>query len=363
MEKIKNKAGKVVSYREKIYVNGKTITKTFKRKSDAANWKKTQTAEMQRREALGIGHIQSIEFESFARLWLEMKRDQGLARRTIDSYGAAIRRYLIPSLGKIKLEKINQGHAQQVIQLSRSNGLGHCRINLNLKVLKQMLGDAVKLNHMVRNPLSGMRKIKEPPRSLSYWLPHQIERFLAANQSDPLYPIFAFALNTGLRRGEILGLCWDKVNPDKRRIEISRIRDRYGLKDTTKTGEIRHLPLNDSAWKILARLSESKNHDRFVFALEGGKLPDIYHLSSRPFQRAIQRANVPKIRFHDLRTTYASNFVMAGGDIFVLSKLLGHTSVEMTAKKYAALHPRFMQEVVQTVEFGANSPDLAHNSF
>ena len=51
---------------------------------------------------------------------------------------------------------------------------------------------------------------------------------------------------------------------------------------------------------------------------------------------------------------------MAGGDIFALSKLLGHTSVEMTAKKYAALSPRFMQDVAQTVEFGENSPYLDH---
>ena len=70
------------------------------------------------------------------------------------------------------------------------------------------------------------------------------------------------------------------------------------------------------------------------------------------FQKAVERAGLPKIRFHDLRTTYASNFVMAGGDVFALSKLLGHTSVEMTAKKYAALHPRFMRDVVETVNFG-----------
>ena len=74
MEKIRNKKGQVVSYREKVYVDGKAITKTFKRKSDATNWKKNYSSEVKKREALGIGHIQTIEFEPFFKQWFEMKK-------------------------------------------------------------------------------------------------------------------------------------------------------------------------------------------------------------------------------------------------------------------------------------------------
>ena len=352
MEKIRNKDGRIVSYREKVYVNGKAVTKTFKRKSDASNWKKNLEAESRRREALGIGHIRSVDFESFAAEWMEMKRNEGVSPRTMDTYRAAIRGYLKPCLGRARLENINQAMAQKVVRLCGQNGLGAPRTNFNLRVLKQMLNDAVRLDCLARNPLLGMRKVKERPRSLSYWLPDQIERFLSVNQDNPLCPIFALALNTGMRRGELLGLCWDRVNLAERRIEISRIRDRYGLKDTTKTGVIRHIPMNNPALKILRGLSENRRNGRFVFAFEDGSLPNIRHLSDRPFKRAVERAGLPGIRFHDLRTTYASNFVMAGGDIFALSKLLGHASVEMTAKKYAALHPSYMRDVVHTVEFG-----------
>ncbi len=351
MEKIRSKTGQIVSYREKVYIDGKAVTKTFKRKSDALAWKQNFSAETRRREALGIAHIQSIDFESFVKEWVEMKEGQGVTRRTLQSYQAVVKNYLLPILHKTKLEKINLGLAQKVIQLSRKKGLKEVRANFNLRVFSQILNDAVKLNYLVRNPLSGMRKIKEPPRSLNYWTSEQIQQFLAANRDNPLYSVYALALNTGMRRGELLGLCWDKVNLDKRRIEIARIRDRYELKDTTKTGVIRYLPLNDAAFRVLSKLAGEKNHEAFVFAYGGGKLPNIRHLSDRQFKRAVEKAEVPKIRFHDLRTTYASNFVMAGGDIFALSKLLGHTSVEMTAKKYAALHPRFMKEVVQTVQF------------
>ena len=351
MEKIKNKDGRIVSYREKVYINGKTVTKTFKRKSDAANWKKNIQTESQRKEALGIGHIQSIDFESFAVDWLEMKNHQGLARDTMLGYRYIIDVYFLPILGKISLEKITEGHGRKVIKKIASRGLSAKRINCIMSQLKQILNDAIKLDYLFRNPLAGIKKAKEKPRSLTYWMPEEIKQFLSANVDNPLYPLFVVALNTGMRRGELVGLCWDKVNLAERRIEIARIVDRHGLKETTKTGTIRHIPLNGPSFKVLENLSKNRTHERFVFSHGDGSLIDANHLSDRQFKQAIKRAGVRRIRFHDLRATYASNFVMAGGDIFALSKLLGHTSVEMTAKKYAALHPSFMKGAVETVGF------------
>ena len=352
MEKIRNKKGSVISYREKVYVGGKAVTKTFRRKSDAANWKKNYGAEVQKREALGIGHVQTIDFGSFFPLWLETKKNQNLAPRTIDEYLSTYRRYLLPILKKTDLERINQASVQKVIQLCRKNGIGAKRTNSILITLKQILNDAVKLDYLAGNPLKDMEMVKMKPRSLSYWLPEEVARFLSANEGSPLHPLFVVALNTGMRRGELAGLCWDKVNLGDGRIEVARIRDRYGLRDTTKTGTIRYLPINAPTRKTLEGLSRNKGHLRFVFTRAAGKPVDAHHMSERHFQKAVERAGLPKIRFHDLRTTYASNFVMAGGDVFALSKLLGHTSVEMTAKKYAALHPRFMRDVVETVNFG-----------
>ena len=354
MEKMRNKDGKVISYREKVYFNGKAIAKTFKRKSDALAWKKNHTLELQRKEALGIDDIQSIDFKSFSELWVKMKEDQGRSKKTISDYQTIIDLYLSPLLDKKKLEKVTFGMAQQVLQLCRKKNLGPARINAILTVLKQMLGDAIKFNYLIRGPLKGMKSIPIPQRSLTYWMPEQIEQFLSRNLDDPAYPIFLLALNTGMRRGELMGLCWDKVSLDKRVIEISRTRDhREGLRDTTKTKVLRHIPINDTVWEMLERPSRNKNHERFVFAKKDGSLPDPNHLSDRDFKKAIKRAFVtPRIRFHDLRATYASNFVMAGGDIFALSKLLGHTSVEMTAKNGAS--PQVHAEYGQAIQFGSS---------
>ena len=278
-------------------------------------------------------------------------------------YHSALKIYLRPCLGTIKLEKIGTPQWQRIIDLGKSRKIGAASMNRMLDYLRPMLNDAVKLNYLARNPLVGLERLKVPKRNLSYWLPEQVRQFLECNQDDPYYPLYAFVLNTGLRKGELLGLCWDKVDRERKMVEIARTWVRSEPKETTKTGVTRHVPLNNSALEILEDLAQKKKHSRFVFAVKDGALPYHSSLSSRFFKRAIARAGVPEIRFHDLRTTYASNFVMAGGDIFALSKILGHTSVEMIAKKYADLHPRYMVNVASTVEFrvipGGNGPDLA----
>ena len=351
METMRTKKG--LSYREKVYDNGKAITKTFKRKSDAVAWKQNKAAEIRRKNALGIADIESIDFETFSQKWLEIKKNQGLAEGTIDRHRTEIRFHFAPVLGKSKMESIHLGMAQKIVQECQKKGLKAGTINRILVTLKAIFKDAVKLNHLIRNPLEGLEKIKEPPRSLSYWMPEDVQKFLAANKGDQHYLLYALALNTGMRRGELLGLCWDKVNLAEKRIEIARVRDGYGHRGTTKTRTIRHLPLSDAAFAILSKLAEAKRHQTFVFAKRDGTLPGASCLSNHHFKQAVRRAEVPKIRFHDLRATYASNFVMAKGDIFTLSKLLGHTKVEMTARKYAALHPDFMKGQVNTVQFQA----------
>ena len=233
METMRTKKG--LSYREKVYDNGKAVTKTFKRKSDALAWKQNKAAEIRRKNALGITDIESIDFEDFSQKWLEMKKNQGLAEGTLDRHKAEIRFHFAPVLGKSKMESVHLGMAQKIVQECQKKGLKAGTINRILVTLKAIFKDAVKLNHLIRNPLEGLEKVKEPPRSLSYWMPEDVQKFLAANKDDQHHLLYALALNTGMRRGELLGLCWDKVNLAEKRIEIARTRDGYGHRGTTKT--------------------------------------------------------------------------------------------------------------------------------
>ncbi len=354
METIKDKVtGKTISYREKVYINNKAhISTTFKRKMDAIAWKAKIVSERNTLSAQGISFDPSMTFEKFAQIWIDSKKSENLAQRSLDSYRSTLSKHLVPFFKTRLLSKITQTDGIQFRQhLSINTKLGSNRINFVLRVLKQIFNDALKWDYVMKGPVKNLNFIKLPDRALSYWRHPQIEQFLSANQDNEYIDLFELALNTGLRKGEILGLCWDKVDFNRSSIEISRTVDRYGLKNQTKTGKIRHVSLNRRTIEILSNRYSNRKHPSLVFTQSNGEPIKENHLNDRIFKKLVLKANVPMIRLHDLRTSYASNFVMAGGDIFVLAKILGHSSVEMTAKKYAHLseqHMRGQAEVFST---------------
>lgn len=363
METIKDKkTGKPISYREKVYINRKAhISPTFRRKTDAVAWKAKILAERNTLSAQGIAFDPSMTFEKFADIWLDSKKSENLAQRSIDSYQSTITKHLDPFFKGKLLTKVTQADGLQFRQhLTTNTKLCNNRINFVLRVLKQIFNDAVKWDYVIKSPVKNLNFLKLPDRALSYWNHPQIELFLSANQGNEYLDLFELALNTGLRKGEILGLCWDKVDFDRSFIEISRTVDRYGLKDKTKTGKIRHISLNKRAKEILSKRHETRIHPSLVFTELNGEPIKENHLNDRIFKKAVIKAKVPMIRLHDLRTSYASNFVMGGGDIFVLSKILGHSSVEMTAKKYAHLSPQHLlgQAEVFSTENLSGRPNL-----
>lgn len=357
MESIKRKSG--TKYRAKVQINGKRITKTFSRKYDAEKWKREQLNEREKIELYGIPVVQESTLADFSVLWLKNKAD--LAQRSKDSYSSSLNQHLIPMFGNLPLKAIKIHHAQALIVQLREKGLGEVRINFIIRFLKQLLNDAIKWDYLLHHPLKNLNKLKEPPKPERYWMPHEIQKFLDANQDHHFYPLFVTALNTGARRGELLGLQWDQVDFANKQIKISRIRDRYGLKDTTKTGKITYIPMNSTVLKTLSELRKNSTSMDYVFVDEKGHPPFLEHVSDRLFKRAIKRANVTEIKFHNLRTTFAANFCMNHGNVYTLSKILGHSTVEMTAKKYAHLHPSFMNNAMEIVSFEAGGSQKAHS--
>src|SRR5690606_29392617 len=203
------------------------------------------------------------------------------------------------------------------------------------------------------NPLQYLKELKEPPRPDVYLSHEEIEKILEVSKGHYFHTLFIMAVNTGMRRGELAGLCWDKVNFDRSLIEISRLRDRLGLGDRTKTaGSRRYIPMNAVVRNYLLALKEKSTHD-VVVVDDNGEPFDVDHLY-RDFRKFLKLAKIKEqYRFHDLRHTFASHFMMNGGNIYDLQKILGHTSLEMT-QRYAHLAPEHLVQAANVVNFGSS---------
>ncbi|MBY0314082.1 MAG: site-specific integrase [Bdellovibrionales bacterium] len=166
-------------------------------------------------------------------------------------------------------------------------------------------------------------------------------------------------INTGMRLGEICGLCWDQVNFQSRQIVVRRTMSSKGLQESTKTKRVRYVPMNHQVFSLLEKLSRQSKSD-FVCLNEKGNHWNVDH-SGRWFKEALDKAKVRKIRFHDLRHTYASQFMMNNGNIYDLQKILGHTDMKMTMK-YAHLSPDHLLSASNVVSFsGGSVEDLPEN--
>ncbi len=287
MEELNRKEGSV--YRVKVYINGRPVSKTFKRKTDALKWKQNQTAERDRTISMGGQCAPDISVSDYIEIWRTNKAN--LSRRSVDSYDAITNRYIIPMFGYLKLKDIKVAHGHLLIVRTKKDSLSESRINDCLRFFKQLLNDAVKWDYLQVNPLRKIDKLKELPRQPTYWLPAEVQRFLNSSAGDEFFPLYLIALNTGLRRSELMGMLWDKIDYTNGLIEISRTRDRYGLKETTKTGKIRYVPMNQVVVDCLKNLKEKAQNLNYVFLKRDGSIPAIEHISDRDFQRAVTKAD------------------------------------------------------------------------
>ena len=136
-------------------------------------------------------------------------------------------------------------------------------------------------------------------------------------------------------------------------MEICRLRDRNGLGDRTKTVKSRRfIPINAVVKNHLLGLKKTSQTD-YVFVDKDNDPFDVDHLY-RELRVFLKKSKIDKIfRFHDLRHTFASHFMMNGGNIYDLQKILGHTSLEMT-QRYAHLAPEHLVRASNVVSSGAN---------
>jgi integrase len=351
-------------YREKVYLDGKCIhSPRFQRKSDAQNWKARMMSEKSKYLSSGqlpeiFKNAESPLFKDYAKNWLNSRVKLQLATRTFELYSNVLNKHIIPKFGEMRLNQFHIKHGHDLIRILQESGHNPRGINLIVSILKRVIIDAVRSDSLDKNPFQYLLQIKEPPKADVYLSHEEINKVIETSQGHFFHSMFVIAVNTGMRRGEIAGLCWDRVNFDLSLIEITRNRDRNGLGDRTKTIKSRRfIPMNAVVKRHLLELYQIKNSD-LVIVDKDGKAFDVNHLF-RDFNRFLEKAEINKhFRFHDLRHTFASHFMMNGGNIYDLQKILGHTSLEMT-QRYAHLAPEHLVKAANVVSFGAKKKKIA----
>jgi integrase len=210
--------------------DGKRTSKVFHRKTDADKFRAEMAIEKYRFEASGISFNNHIKFKDFSSEWFETEVKGRKSDQTQRNYDGDLRNYILPIVADVRLRDLNIRHARQIENRMLDKKKHPRTINKVLTVFKTILNDAVKSNHLLKNPIKGYSELREPPRTILFWTKEDVTSFLNFTRLDPFHDLYVTTLNTGMRLGEVLGLCWDKVDFENNQIVVSRCLGRSGLR-------------------------------------------------------------------------------------------------------------------------------------
>lgn len=226
-------------------------------------------------------------------------------------------------VGKRRISEITREDGER-FRSARSRVVKPATTNRELTVLKHMFAKAVEWNLLLRNPFWTMRYLRVPGHLERVLSSDEEARLLHACESLHsrfLKPIVLVAMNTGMRRGEILALEWARVDLAQRTIRV--------LNAKSNSGD-RSIPMNTTVHALLSSLA-GKATSHFVFPSHrkpGERLLD----PKKGFKKAVRFAGIHNLRFHDLRHTFATRLVQSGVDLITVQHLLGHARITMTAR-------------------------------
>jgi len=303
--------------------------------SGSEKYRDAETMLIKRRQSIKEGkqpEIKKIRNHTFRELAIEYLK--WAERQKAYKQKISVVNQLVQLFGQYPLRRFGSLMLEQYQTERTHAGNKPATINRHLAAVKHMFSKAVEWDMVEEEVQKRVRRVKllaENNRRLRY-LAFEECLALIENCDNHLRPIVVMALNTGMRRGEILILKWDNVD----------MKHGFILLDVTKNGERREIPINETLKTTLEPLYQgTKDRPRRV------DVPDVFYdaKTEKPYKRvtrsfltACRRAGIRDFHFHDLRHTFASHLVMAGVDLTTVKELLGHKTLAMTLR-YAHLAP------------------------
>lgn len=302
--------------------------------------------------------------------WLPAVR-RSLRPSTFRNYNGLLA-HVSPTLGHLLLRNLtapmlNRLYAELLDGEDERRPLSPSTVRLIHTLVRQALADAVKWNRIARNPADAA----EPPsasaarsRKMDTWTKEQVRAFLGGVADDRLYAAWRLAVTTGMRRGELLGLRWRDLDLDASRCSIIQtlIEGPGGpqLSEPKTNAGRRNVALDPQTVAALrahrkAQAAEKlalgpayQGNNGFVFCREDGA-PIWPSTFSRSFERHAKAAELPRIRFHDLRHTHATLALEAGIHPKVVSERLGHANISITLDTYSHAIPAMQEDAAAKV--------------
>lgn len=359
------KRGKTWSYIVDVYdSSGKRKQKWV---SGFATEKEAKKALAQKLVEINAGTYIEPNKESikdFMEWWMTSKKSK-LRPGTVRAYNWLINTHIIPGIGHIQLSKLKPQQLESFYDQLLDNGLAPRSIKAAHNIIHSMLKKAQTFEIVSRNVAQLVETPKTSKPKMNVWEADHVMRFLETASQSRNYIVYVLALTTGMRMGELLALRWKNVNynGDKANISVTETFSKsdhgYEFQDpkTKTSNRLIALP------KDVTELLKAHRKEQLKEKLKNGHLYEDQDLIiatkigtpvyprnlSRQWYNLLEKANVPAIRFHDLRHTHATLMLKQGIHVKIVSERLGHSNISVTLDTYSHVLPHMQEEAADAI--------------
>jgi integrase len=343
-----------------------------KRKAKKVGDKKTAEAIAAKiREKLKLGELKigeekkHILFKDYANEWFKKHVKIFCKYSTMKGYEICLNKHILPFFGSTTIDQIRR---KDIKEFMFSEGLSPGTVRNIKACLSGIFTSAVEDELVVGNPvarlgkqINKMIKKKDPKRDINPFSREEVQLFLktAEGYCIKYHPVFLCAVRSGLRESEVIGLQPCDLDFNDRFIEVRRSIVR-GRITTPKNGKSRRVDMSLQLADVLrAHLHETKKETlkkgwkeppQWLFYNDKGEPLDPNNLRKRYFYKCLEKAGLRRIRFHDLRHTFASLLISQGESLAYVRDQLGHHSIQVTVDIYGHLVPGANRDAVDKLD-------------
>ena len=316
---------------------------------------------------IGVAGKAGTKVEDYVKTWLD--RIQCTRKySTYDDYVKMMNRDILPAFHGLDLGDITRERVKTLAFEALKRGQAPKTVQNLIRCLSSMLSHAVEDELIPAN--AALKPGKFLPRiskrsNINVLTREEVALFLAKvrQKAPPYFPLFLCALRTGLRQGELVALQWGDIDFHGRFIEVQRnfTRGRFA---TPKGGESRRVDMSLELTQVLRDLLEDRRLEAsakgqteiqpWVFLSATGGLVNHNYLRGRIFHGLLQAAELRRIRFHDLRHTFASLLLQQGESLIYVKEQMGHSSIQLTVDLYGHLIPGGNKQAVDRLDQPVN---------
>ena len=280
------------------------------------------------------------------RWWPTYPHAAGNRPSTIGEKASHLRLYLKPTLGHVPLDRVRGEVVDRFFAKLRRDGLGEKSVKNVRATLRRILASAAEWG--VLDAVPHLPRVKVPESKFDFFTAEESHALVTAARDADERALLLFALHTGARAGEQRAIEWGDIDWRSKSVRFRRAMV-LGKVGPTKSGRERSVPLTGGLETALKAIRHLRG--QLVFCNPNGSPLTLWQLHDR-FQFVCRRSGLRRIRWHDMRHSFASQLVIAGVPIRQVQEWLGHQSITMTMR-YSHLAPNGGTELIRVLDSGS----------